>query len=254
MLDVKDITVTYNNKFEALKDIELKVPSGNIYGIIGPNGAGKSTLIKAMLDLVPHSGSTLFNEKPVKTQRKNLSYVEQKSNIDTTFPIKVIDCVVLGVFPGLKPWQRPGKAEKDKAEQALKKVNMYEYRSRQISELSGGQFQRILIARTLVQDSELIFLDEPFVGIDITSENIIIELLRELAEAGRTILIVHHDLSKIYKYFDGLILLNKTLIACGSVSEVYTAEHVQEAFGTNILVSPDALKKEADSHDQSIYQ
>src|SRR5699024_11105359 len=159
-------------------------PSGNIYGIIGPNGAGKSTLIKAMLDLVPHSGSTLFNEKPVKTQRKNLSYVEQKSNIDTTFHIKVIDCVVLGVFPGLKPWQRPGKAEKEKAEQALKKVNMYEYRNRQIRELSGGQFQLILIARTLVQDSELIFLDEPFVGIDITRENIIIALLREL-EIGR---------------------------------------------------------------------
>lgn len=249
MLETKGITVVYN-KIEALENIDLEVPSGNIYGIIGPNGAGKSTLIKAMLDLVPHSGNTLFNGELIKNQRKNLSYVEQKSNIDTTFPMKVIDCVILGIFPKLSPLQRPGKLAKLKAEEALKKVNMYEHCDRQISELSGGQFQRILIARTIIQDSDLIFLDEPFVGIDITSENIIINLLGELASKGRTILIVHHDLSKVHKYFDGLILLNKSLISYGKVSDVYTGKNIQKAFGTEILVSSE---KGGTQHDTTIH-
>ncbi|ATH59098.1 MULTISPECIES: metal ABC transporter ATP-binding protein [Staphylococcus] len=247
MLETKNITVTYNNTIEALKDISLEVPPGNIYGIIGPNGAGKSTLIKAMLDLLPHSGYTLYNDKPIKTQRKNLSYVEQKSNIDTTFPMKVIDCVILGIFPTLNPLQRPGKHAKQKAEEALKKVNMYDYRNRQISDLSGGQFQRILIARTIIQDADLVFLDEPFVGIDITSENIIIKLLKEMARQGRTILIVHHDLSKVNKYFDGLILLNKSLIAYGATSDVFTGEHIKRAFGSEILVSSEQGGADNDS-------
>lgn len=122
------------------------------------------------------------------------------------------------------------------ATEALNKVDMSEYKDRQIGELSGGQFQRVLIARTLVQKTDLILLDEPFVGIDITSENIIVDLLKELAESGKTILIVHHDLSKVSKYFDSLILLNKHLIDFGSVENVFTGDNLAQAFGTNILI------------------
>ena len=150
---------------------------------------------------------------------------------------------ILGIYPRLKPWQLPGKKEKAMATEALNKVDMSEYKDRQIGELSGGQFQRVLIARTLVQKTDLILLDEPFVGIDITSENIIVDLLKELAESGKTILIVHHDLSKVSKYFDSLILLNKHLIDFGSVENVFTGDNLAQAFGTNILIPSESGDK-----------
>lgn len=243
VLDVQNLSVVYDNQTRALQDVSLEMIEGQIVGIIGPNGAGKSTLIKAMINLIPHKGQTFFKSKPIHKQLKNLSYVEQKSNIDTTFPMKVLDCVILGIYPRLKPWQLPGKKEKAMATEALNKVDMSEYKDRQIGELSGGQFQRVLIARTLVQKTDLILLDEPFVGIDITSENIIVDLLKELAESGKTILIVHHDLSKVSKYFDSLILLNKHLIDFGSVENVFTGDNLAQAFGTNILIPSESGDK-----------
>ncbi|NQE00048.1 metal ABC transporter ATP-binding protein, partial [Staphylococcus xylosus] len=164
----------------------------------------------------------------------------QKSNIDSTFPMKVLDCVILGFYPILKPWQLPRKQQKHEAEAALKKVNMFEYKDNQIGELSGGQFQRVLIARTLVQQTDIILLDEPFVGIDITSEEIIVELLKELSQKGKTILIVHHDLSKVEKYFDSLIILNKRLIDFGSVATVFNSSNLKAAYGTDILIASES--------------
>ncbi|WP_180523986.1 metal ABC transporter ATP-binding protein, partial [Staphylococcus haemolyticus] len=178
---------------------------------------GKSTLIKSMINLKTHKGQTFFKSKPIHKQLKNLSYVEQKSNIDPTVPMKVLDCVILGIYPRLKPWQLPGKKEKAMATEALNKVDMSEYKDRQIGELSGGQFQRVLIARTIVQNTDLVLLYEPFVGIDITRENIMVILLKELAVSGKTILLVHYDLSKLSKYFDSIMLLNKHLIDLCSV-------------------------------------
>ena len=232
VLDVQNLSVVYDNQTRALQDVSLQMIEGQIVGIIGPNGAGKSTLIKAMINLIPHKGQTFFKSKPIHKQLKNLSYVEQKSNIDTTFPMKVLDCVILGIYPRLKPWQLPGKKEKAMATEALNKVDMSEYKDRQIGELSGGQFQRVLIARTLVQKTDLILL-----------ENIIVDLLKELAESGKTILIVHHDLSKVSKYFDSLILLNKHLIDFGSVENVFTGDNLAQAFGTNILIPSESGDK-----------
>ncbi|WP_340579004.1 metal ABC transporter ATP-binding protein, partial [Staphylococcus aureus] len=147
---IKNLSVTYENKTEALQDVSFQLIKGQIVGIVGPNGAGKTTLIKSIVNLMPHKGIVRFNDLPIAKQPKNISYVEQKSNIDSTFPMKVLDCVMLGFYPILKPWQLPSKKQKHEAELALKKVNMLEYKDNQIGELSGGQFQRVLIARTLV--------------------------------------------------------------------------------------------------------
>ena len=155
----------------------------------------------------------------------------QKSNLDMDCPITVLQCVLLGTYPKLGWIKRPGKREKEIAVAALERVGMEEFGGRQISELSGGQFQRVLLARTLAQDADLIFLDEPFSGIDIKSEGIIMEQLFELRDHGKTILIVHHDLTKVGQYFDGLILLNQRLIASGKVEDVMTDENLAKVFG-----------------------
>ncbi|EHJ08336.1 metal ABC transporter ATP-binding protein [Staphylococcus simiae] len=236
MLKVKNLAVRYNNGTEALKDVTFNLDSGQIYGIIGPNGAGKSTLLKAIVNLIPHKGSVEFNEHNILKELKNISYVEQKSNIDTSFPMNVLDSVVVGIYPKLKPWQFVTKQMKQQAEDALKQVDMCDFKDRQLDELSGGQFQRVLIARTLIQQTDLILLDEPFVGIDVYSEDIIIDLLHDLVAQGKTILIVHHDLSKVKKYFDGVIIINKSIVAMGPVDEAFTTETLSDAYGTGIFL------------------
>ena len=231
MLEIKNLSVTYQNNVKALEDVTVTVPSGKLVGIIGPNGAGKSTLLKGILGMVEKSGSVSFNDKPINEVQQEVAYVEQKGNLDMDFPITVLQTVLLGTYPKLGWIKRPGKREKEVALDALERVGMKEFGSRQISELSGGQFQRILLARTLAQDAELIFLDEPFSGIDIKSEGIIMEQLFELRDQGKTILIVHHDLTKVGQYFDGLILLNQKLIASGKVDEVMTNDNLAKVFG-----------------------
>ena len=196
--------------------------------MIGPNGAGKSTLIKAILNIIPYSGKVLIEGKESKNFLKNIAYVEQKSNIDLTFPITVKECVSLGTYTGLKLFQKVGSKEWLRVAQALEKVNLSEYANRQIGELSGGQFQRVLLARCLVQ--------EPFVGIDSVSEKIIMDILQDLKEQGKLILIVHHDLSKVKVYFDELIILNKEIIAYGKVKESFTHENLKKAYGDNIFI------------------
>lgn len=231
MLEIKNLSVTYQNNVKALEDVTVTVPSGKLVGIIGPNGAGKSTLLKGALGMVDKSGSVSFNGQPIDEIQREVAYVEQKGNLDMDFPITVLQTVLLGTYPKLGWIKRPGKKEKEAAKEALERVGMEEFGSRQISELSGGQFQRVLLARTLAQDAELIFLDEPFSGIDIKSEGIIMEQLFELRDQGKTILIVHHDLTKVGQYFDGLILLNKKLIASGKVEDVMTEDNLAKVFG-----------------------
>lgn len=231
MLEIKNLSVTYPNNVKALEDVTVSIPSGKLVGVIGPNGAGKSTLLKGALGMVNRSGSVAFEGEPIEKIQQRIAYVEQKGNLDMDFPITVLQCVLLGTFPKLGWFKRPGKQEKEISMDALKRVGMEEFANRQISELSGGQFQRVLLARTLAQDAVLIFLDEPFVGIDIKSEGIIMDQLFKLRDQGKTILIVHHDLTKVGKYFDGLILLNKRLVASGEVDEVMTHDNLAKVFG-----------------------
>ena len=206
-----------------------------ITGIIGPNGAGKSTLLKGMLGIIPHEGHAFIEDKEMKKSLKKVAYVEQKIHIDYNFPIKVKECVSLGLYPSIPLFHTLKESHWKKVADALEIVGLSDYAERQISQLSGGQFQRVLIARCLVQDADYILLDEPFVGIDSVSEEIIMNTLRDLKKAGKTVLIVHHDLGKVAHYFDQVLLLNKELIAFGPTKETFTQANLKQAYGDRLF-------------------
>ena len=214
----------------ALKDINFEVSKGKMIGIIGPNGAGKSTLIKAMLGLVKSSGEVVISGEPLNKLTKRLAYMKQGGDYDLSFPILVKNVVMLGLYPAIGLFKRPKKKHKLLVEEALEAVDMKDFSNRQIAELSGGQWQRVLIARILVQDADVIFLDEPFTGVDIDSEIKIIDILRKLKEDGKTILMIYHDLDKVMDYFDEVVLLNKSVVASGKPGIVLTEEVLKDAY------------------------
>lgn len=229
-LKLKNVHVSYYGK-TAIQDIDLTVEEGNILGIIGPNGAGKSTLLKALLDLVSiDKGSIEILGGTLKENRKRIAYVPQRSEYDWDFPINVLDAVLIGTYPTLGIFKRPKKKDREWAYQCLEKVGMEEFHNRQIGELSGGQQQRVFLARALAQKADLFFLDEPFVGIDVSSEETIINLLQELRNDGKTVVVIHHDLSKANDYFDQLLLLNKNVVQYGSPREVLRTENILKAY------------------------
>ena len=234
MIEIKNLTVTYKDT-PALDNINVTLSKSKIIGIVGPNGAGKSTLIKAVLNIIPSKGIIKIDNKLSKDQLGSVAYVEQKINIDYNFPIKVRECVSLGIYPKIGLFKNLNKSDWQKVDEALKLVGLEEFSNRQISELSGGQFQRVLIARCLVQEAKYIFLDEPFIGIDSVSEEIIMNTLRKLRDNGHTILIVHHDLRKVHTYFDEVLLLNKKLISYGSTKETFTRENLTNTYGTDLF-------------------
>lgn len=234
MIEIKNMNVSYKDKI-ALDHVSLNIRDGKITGIIGPNGAGKSTLIKGILGLVESTTSSItFDSEKIDRIRKEIAYVEQRNQIDLTFPIKVKDVVLLGTYPRLGLFHIPKAKEYAKVKECLKLVEMEEYADRQIGELSGGQLQRVFIARALAQDATIIFLDEPFVGIDMVSERVIVEILKKLRDNGKTIVVVHHDLHKVTEYFDDLIILNTELVDYGSVQKIFTTEKIQEAYGQSM--------------------
>ena len=234
MIEIKNLTVTYKDT-PALDNINVTLSNSKIIGIVGPNGAGKSTLIKAVLNIISSKGIIKIDDKLSKDQLGSVAYVEQKINIDSNFPIKVRECVSLGIYPKIGLFKNLNKHDWQKVDGALKLVGLEEFSNRQISELSGGQFQRVLIARCLVQEAKYIFLDEPFVGIDSVSEEIIMNTLKKLRDNGHTILIVHHDLRKVHAYFDEVLLLNKKLISYGSTKETFTRENLTNTYGTDLF-------------------
>lgn len=234
MIRIENLSVSYKETL-ALKDISLVLQGPTITGIIGPNGAGKSTLLKGMLGIIPHEGHAFIEDKEMKKSLKKVAYVEQKIHIDYNFPIKVKECVSLGLYPSIPLFHTLKESHWQKVAEALEIVGLSDYADRQISQLSGGQFQRVLIARCLVQDADYILLDEPFVGIDSVSEEIIMNTLRELKKAGKTVLIVHHDLGKVAHYFDQVLLLNKELIAFGPTKETFTQANLKQAYGDRLF-------------------
>ena len=234
MIRIENLSVSYKETL-ALKDISLVLQGPTITGIIGPNGAGKSTLLKGMLGIIPHQGQAFLDDKEVKKSLHRIAYVEQKINIDYNFPIKVKECVSLGLFPSIPLFRSLNAKHWKKVEEALEIVGLADYAERQISQLSGGQFQRVLIARCLVQEADYILLDEPFVGIDSVSEEIIMNTLRDLKKAGKTVLIVHHDLSKVSHYFDQVLLVNREVIAFGPTKETFTEANLKESYGNRLF-------------------
>ena len=234
MIRIENLSVSYKETL-ALKDISLVLQGPTITGIIGPNGAGKSTLLKGMLGIIPHEGHAFIEDKEMKKSLKKVAYVEQKIHIDYNFPIKVKECVSLGLYPSIPLFHTLKASHWKKVTEALEIVGLSDYADRQISQLSGGQFQRVLIARCLVQEADYILLDEPFVGIDSVSEEIIMNTLRDLKKAGKTVLIVHHDLGKVPHYFDQVLLLNKELIAFGPTKETFTKANLKQAYGDRLF-------------------
>jgi manganese/zinc/iron transport system ATP- binding protein len=241
-IEVTDLTVAYRDK-PVLWDMDLEVPEGVLMAILGPNGAGKTTLIKAFLGLVkPAAGQVLIYGQPYEQQRRLVGYVPQRGSVDWDFPTNSLDVVQMGLYDRLGWVRRPGGRERELAMESLHKVGMADFADRQISQLSGGQQQRVFLARALVQDARVYFMDEPFAGVDATTERAIIALLRELRAAGKTVVVVHHDLQTVKEYFDWALLLNVHNIASGPVSRVFTEENLARAYGGRIaFLSQSAL-------------
>jgi len=230
-IEVTDLTVAYGEK-PVLWDVDVEIPQGTLTAIVGPNGAGKTTLIRSILGLVePAAGRTLVLGGPYEASRRRVAYVPQRGSVDWDFPTDVRDVVLMGRYGHLGWLHRPGRIEREAALDALRRVEMDAYARRQISQLSGGQQQRVFLARALVQDAELYLMDEPFQGVDATTEHAIVELLQELRSRGKTIVAVHHDLQTVVEYFDRVVLLNVRLVASGPVDEAFTDEALRRTYG-----------------------
>jgi manganese/zinc/iron transport system ATP- binding protein len=230
-IEVNDLTVAYGEK-PVVWDVDLRVPAGVLMAIVGPNGAGKTTLIKAILGLVPTAaGQVLIHGHPYTDSRSLVGYVPQRGSVDWDFPTSVLDVVMMGRYGSLGWVRRPGRKEHAQAVEALEEVGMAGFADRQISQLSGGQQQRVFLARALVQEAAVYFMDEPFQGVDATTERAIIALLQQLRAAGKTVVAVHHDLQTVPEYFDWVTLLNLRRIASGPVRDVFTEENLRTAYG-----------------------
>lgn len=236
VIEIDGLSVNYGNK-RVLTNIHMDVSGGHVYGVIGPNGAGKSTLFKSILGLIEYNSGTIkvFGNE-IQEVRKRIAYVPQKDEIDWKFPATVKDIVLMGRYPFKSLFSRLNKEDYLIANDAMKEMGIEDLQDRQIGALSGGQQQRVFIARALTQQAELFFLDEPFVGIDITTENKIIEIMRKLANQGKTLLVVHHDLSTIEEYFDKVILLNQRLINYGDTSKVFNNKNVAETYRSQLTI------------------
>ncbi|WP_048782795.1 metal ABC transporter ATP-binding protein [Streptococcus sp. 263_SSPC] len=236
MITIKNVGVSYAMQPHVLKDCNATIEGPTITGIIGPNGAGKSTLLKAILGLIQSSGEILIDGEPAKKVLQKIAYVEQKSQIDFTFPITIRECVALGRTVKKKPLQRLTKEDWEKVDTAIEEVGLTDLASRQIGALSGGQFQRVLLARCMVQEAQYIFLDEPFVGIDMLSEKVIMTILRKWKEEGKTILMVNHDLSKVKEYFDQVILVKHAIVASGKTEDVFIKKYLDDVYGGSVYI------------------
>ncbi|MCR9252804.1 MAG: ABC transporter ATP-binding protein [bacterium] len=236
ILEIHDLSVSYDRK-PVLWGVDLSIPKGALVGIIGPNGAGKSTLIKSIMGLIPLNGGyvKLF-DKDLDDVREKVSYVPQRESVDWDFPASVMDVVLMGRYNKLGLFSRPRKADRDAARFALEQVGMQEFAKRQISQLSGGQQQRVFLARALAQQADIYFMDEPFAGVDAATEKAIIKILKDMSEAGKTVIVVHHDLQSVAKYFDWLIMLNLRLVASGPTDKVFNEKLLEEAYGGKLTL------------------
>lgn len=233
-ISASDVTVTYRNGHTALYDATFEIPLGTITALVGVNGAGKSTLFKAIMGFLPTGkGEIRLLGRTVKQAiRENLvAYVPQSEEVDWAFPILVDDVVMMGRYGHMGFLRRPSQTDKESVEQALERVGMQDFRHRQIGELSGGQRKRIFLARSLAQDGQVILLDEPFTGVDVKTEDRIVELLRELREEGRVMLVSTHNLGSVREFCDRTVLVKNTVLAYGPTETTFTRQNLEMAFG-----------------------
>lgn len=245
-LEIHDLTVAYDKK-AVLYGIDVQVPRGKLVGIVGPNGAGKSTLIKAALGLLPAaSGWVKVFGKSFRENVGRVGYLPQRESVDWDFPVNVMDVVLMGRYGKMGLLKRPSKADREVAMDCLAKVKMLPFANRQIGNLSGGQQQRVFLARALAQESDLYFMDEPFVGVDAATESAIITVLRELRDKGKTLMVVHHDLSTAREYFDMLLLLNVRVVGFGETSLIFTHEMLQKTYGGRLTILSEVVQTVAE--------
>lgn len=235
-IQVQQLSVSYHGK-QVFKPSSVTLEQGKLIGIIGPNGAGKSTFLKGIMGLIPiDSGEIRIFNQAVKKVRKRIAYVPQRSDIDWDFPVLVKDVVMMGRYPLMGWFRREKEKDRQIVSAALEKVGLTSLAKRQIGQLSGGQQQRVFLARALAQEADLFLLDEPFVGVDVATEQIILAQLRQLISEGKTIVVVHHDLSKATHYFDRLLLINQEIIGYGPSEEMFQPEWLDRTYGNQLTM------------------
>lgn len=233
-LAARDITVTYRNGHTALRDASFEIPRGTITALVGVNGSGKSTLFKAIMGFVPTARgeiSVLGMSVADALKRNVVAYVPQAEEVDWSFPVLVEDVVMMGRYGHMGFLRRPSATDRKMVDQALERVNMTAFRKRQIGELSGGQKKRVFLARALAQDGQVILLDEPFTGVDVKTEDQIIDLLRDLRAEGRVMLVSTHNLGSVPEFCDRTVLIKGTVLAHGPTETVFTPRNLERAFG-----------------------
>ena len=222
-IEIRNLTVAYGENI-ALENLNLDIEAGSLMALVGPNGAGKSTLIKTILKFLKQ----ITGE--IKINGKTLAYVPQRNSVDWDFPTTLFDVVEMGCYGRVGLFKRVSKEEKQKVLKAIEQVGMLDFKDRQISELSGGQQQRAFIARALVQEADIYLMDEPFQGVDSTTEKSIVDILKQLKSEGQTLIVVHHDLQTVPTYFETVTFINKSVIASGKIKEVFTQENIDMAY------------------------
>lgn len=241
IVQVKDLTVVYHEK-PVIWDLDVQIPTASMCGIIGPNGSGKTTLLKSILGIIkPITGSIKICNEPFNQKIHNIAYVPQRNSVDWTFPVSVFDVVMMGRYQNLSWFAKPSPKDIEIVAWALDQVQMTPYADRHISQLSGGQQQRIFLARALAQQSDIFMLDEPFAGIDMVTEKLILRLLQQLRDQGKTIIVVHHDITTVQQYFDWTFMMNVRHIACGPTMSTVTPINLEKTFYTQPVFKHDTV-------------
>ena len=233
-LQVQQVSVVYSNGHHALRDATFALSGGTICALVGVNGSGKSTLFKSIMGFLrPSAGQVRINGQPVAAALKQhlVAYVPQAEEVDWQFPVSVWDVVMMGRYGAMNFLRIPRAADKAAVEESLRRVSMWDFRDRQIGELSGGQKKRVFLSRALAQGGRIILLDEPFTGVDVKTEEAIIDLLRELRTAGCIMLVSTHNLGSVPEFCDQVVLLNRTVLASGPTADVFTEQNLTTAFG-----------------------
>ena len=255
----RDVTVTYRNGLTALSHASFEIPRGTVTALVGVNGAGKSTLFKAIMGFVPVAGGEirlLGMTVPEALRRNLVAYVPQSEEVDWAFPVLVEDVVMMGRYGKMNFLRIPRPADRAAVEGALRRVGMWDYRKRQIGELSGGQKKRVFLARALAQDGQVILLDEPFTGVDVQTEEQIIRLLGELRDEGRVMLVSTHNLGSVPEFCDRVVLVKGTVLAYGPTETTFTRENLERAFGgvlRHFTLGGQALHDDDDARSITIY-
>jgi len=240
-LDLEGVSVAYDGQ-PVVCDVTLQVPHGARVAVVGPNAAGKSTLFKALVGLLPlRQGRVLIHGRPLGSHQDCVAYVPQREEVDWQFPVTVADVVMMGRYGRLGWLRRPGAVDRVVVGRCLAQMGMAELAGRPIGELSGGQQQRVFLARALAQEPHILLMDEPFTGVDVATQEVVLQLLDQLREEGVTVMVSTHDLNLASARFQQVLLLNRRVIAYGTPAEVLTPRHVAEAFGGQVLFLEGAI-------------